>query len=45
MITEAIKEKTDILFQKVGSQHALLNDFNSKMESQAAKFSEMSSTM
>ncbi|MCL1833873.1 MAG: methyl-accepting chemotaxis protein [Leptospirales bacterium] len=45
MITETIKEKTDALFQKVGSQNALLNDFNLNMESQAARFSEMSATM
>jgi len=45
MITEIIKEKTDTLFQKIDSQHTLLNNFNSNMESQAARFSEMSATM
>jgi hypothetical protein len=44
-ITEIIKEKTDSLFQKIGYQHTLLNEFNSNMESQAARFSEMSATM
>jgi len=45
MITEVIKEKTDTLFQQIDSQHTLLNDFNLNMESQAARFSEMSATM
>ncbi|MCL2155378.1 MAG: methyl-accepting chemotaxis protein [Leptospirales bacterium] len=44
-ITEIIKDKTDTLFQKIDSQHTLLKDFNTNMESQAAKFSEMSATM
>jgi len=44
-VTEVIKEKTDNLFQKIASQHTLLNNFNSNMESQAARFSEMSATM
>ena len=45
LITEIIKEKTNILFQKIASQHMLLNNFNSNMKSQAARFSEMSATM
>ncbi|MCL1833871.1 MAG: hypothetical protein FWG49_05145, partial [Leptospirales bacterium] len=45
MITGVIREKTDVLFQKIDSQHSLINNFNSKMEAQAAKFSEMSATM
>ncbi|MCL2155379.1 MAG: hypothetical protein FWH53_06915, partial [Leptospirales bacterium] len=45
MITEIIREKTDTLFQKIDSQHTLLNNFNANMESQAARFSEMSATM
>ena len=44
-ISDIIKEKTDNLFQKIDSQHTLLNNFNSNMESQAARFSEMSATM
>jgi methyl-accepting chemotaxis protein len=44
-ITEIIKEKTDDLFQKIDSQHTMLNNFNSNMESQAARFNEMSATM
>ncbi|MCL2155377.1 MAG: methyl-accepting chemotaxis protein [Leptospirales bacterium] len=44
-ITEVIKNKTDSLFQQIDSQHTLLSDFNSNMESQAARFSEMSATM
>jgi len=44
-ISEVIQEKTDELFQKIGSQHTLLNHFNSDMESQAARFSAMSATM
>ncbi|MCL2155376.1 MAG: methyl-accepting chemotaxis protein [Leptospirales bacterium] len=45
ILTEVIKEKTDSLFQQIDSQHTLLSDFNSNMESQAARFSEMSATM
>ena len=44
-LTGVIKEKTDTLFQKIDSQHTLLNNFNSNMESQAVRFSEMSATM
>ena len=44
-ITGIIRERTDILFQKIGSQNSLLNGFNSNMELQAARFSEMSATM
>ena len=44
-ISEVIKEKTDSLFQRIESQYILLNDFNSNMESQATRFSEMSAIM
>ena len=44
-LTEVIKEKTDSLFQKIDSQHTLLNNFNLNMETQATRFSEMSATM
>jgi methyl-accepting chemotaxis protein len=44
-ISEIIKERTDSLVQKIGSQHTLLNDFNSDMESQTARVSEMSEKM
>jgi len=44
-MTSVIKEKIDILFKKIDSQHSLLNNFNSNMEAQAARFSEMSATM
>jgi methyl-accepting chemotaxis protein len=45
MITEIIREKTDFLFHKIGSQNSLLNDFNTNMEVQAKRFSEISETM
>jgi len=45
MITEIIKDQTDTLFQKIGAQQNLLHDFNSHMKSQAARFSEMSTSM
>ena len=45
MISEIIREKTDILFQKIRSQNTLLNSFNSNMETQAARFTQISSTM
>ena len=44
-ITKVIKEKTDVLFQKIDSQHVLLNDFNINIESQVTRFSEMSATL
>ncbi|MCL1833872.1 MAG: methyl-accepting chemotaxis protein [Leptospirales bacterium] len=44
-ITGIIREKTDFLFQKIGSQNSLLNDFNTNMEVQAKRFSEISETM
>jgi len=44
-LTAIIKEKTDLLFQKIDSQHTLLNSFNVNMEAQAARFSEISATM
>jgi len=44
-MTAIIKEKMNILFQKVNSQHELVNRFNLKMETQASSFSEMSATM
>jgi len=44
-MTAIIKEKMNILFQKVSGQHELINRFNYKMETQASSFSEMSATM
>ncbi|MCL2155631.1 MAG: methyl-accepting chemotaxis protein [Leptospirales bacterium] len=44
-ISGVIKEKTDSLFQRIESQYIMLNDFNLNMESQSARFSEMSATM
>ncbi len=44
-MTAIIKEKMNVLFQKVDAQNALINRFNQKMESQASSFSEMSATM
>ncbi len=40
-----VKEKMNILFQKVDGQQDLINGFNQKMEMQSASFSEMSATM
>jgi len=44
-MTEIIKDKMNILFQKVNGQHELINRFNSRMETQSSSFSEMSATM
>jgi methyl-accepting chemotaxis protein len=44
-MTAIIKDKMNILFQKVDAQNALIDRFNRKMESQASSFSEMSATM
>ena len=44
-IAAIIKEKMNVLFQKVDAQNLLINRFNQKMESQASSFSEMSATM
>ncbi|PKL19040.1 MAG: hypothetical protein CVV49_02855 [Spirochaetae bacterium HGW-Spirochaetae-5] len=44
-MTEIIKEKMNLLFQKVSTQNELVNRFNLKMETQASSFSEMSATM
>ncbi|HNX22677.1 MAG TPA: methyl-accepting chemotaxis protein [Spirochaetota bacterium] len=44
-MTAIIKEKMNVLFQKVNNQHELINRFNLKMETQASSFSEMSATM
>ena len=44
-MTAIIKEKMNVLFQKVNNQHELINRFNQKMETQASSFSEMSATM
>ncbi len=44
-MTATIKEKMNVLFQKVNVQHELVNGFNMKMETQASSFSEMSATM
>ncbi|HNX25763.1 MAG TPA: methyl-accepting chemotaxis protein, partial [Spirochaetota bacterium] len=44
-MTAIIKEKMNVLFQKVDNQHELINRFNLKMETQASSFSEMSATM
>ncbi len=40
-----IKEKMDILFQKVNAQKDLIGRFDQKMEAQSASFAEMSATM
>lgn len=44
-LTATIREKMNILFQKVNGQQELINRFNHKMETQATSFSEMSATM
>jgi len=44
-MTAIVKEKMNVLFQKVDAQNALINRFNLKMETQASSFSEMSATM
>jgi len=44
-MTAIIKDKMNILFQKVDVQNGLVNGFNQKVESQASSFSEMSATM
>lgn len=44
-MTAIIKEKMNVLFQKVDSQNILISRFNQKMETQASSFSEMSATM
>lgn len=44
-MTAIIKEKMDVLFQKVNSQNDLISRFNQKMETQSASFAEMSATM
>ena len=44
-MTALIKEKMNVLFQKVDDQNSLISRFNLKMETQASSFSEMSATM
>ncbi len=44
-MTEIIKEKMNILFQKVNGQNELIGKFNHRLESQASSFVEMSATM
>lgn len=40
-----IREKMDVLFQKVNAENDLISRFNQKMETQSASFAEMSATM
>lgn len=44
-MTAIIKDKMNVLFEKVNNQHELINRFNMRMETQASSFSEMSATM
>jgi len=44
-MTAIIKEKMNILFKKVDTQHELISRFNLRMETQASSFTEMSATM
>jgi len=44
-MTAIIKDKMNILFQKVNAQNDLISRFNQKMETQSASFAEMSATM
>lgn len=44
-MTAIVKEKMNTLLQKVDAQNSLINRFNTRMETQATSFSEMSATM